>query len=151
MTITGMNSDITPFELVQRVTAMPGFTSAIGMQVVSVRAGYVELSLPRQENLLQFSGYFHGGVIAGLADHAAGGAVTTDLPVGRIAVTTNLNMNFISPGIGDTLLARATAVSGTGNIRVAQVNVYAMAKGAETLCALATVTLRSIDVQNQAA
>ena len=83
-------------ELVERVTYAPGYTKAVGTRVESAEAGYVVMSLARTDNLLQANGFFHGGVIAGLADHAAGGAVTTAMPPGRFAVTVNLQVSFLA-------------------------------------------------------
>src|SRR5690242_13592681 len=71
--------------LVERVTRAPGYTSSVGTRVESAEAGHVVMSLARNDNLLQINGFFHGGVIAGLADHAGGGAVTTAMPSGRFA------------------------------------------------------------------
>lgn len=59
---------------------------------------------------LQGQGVFHGGVIAALADHAAGAAVTTAMPKGRFAVTVSLQVSYLAPGKGETLIARAKAV-----------------------------------------
>jgi hypothetical protein len=74
-------------QLVEMVTSRPGYTSSLGTRVLLAEPGRVHLAVERRADLLQFSGLFHGGVIAGLADHAAGGAVTTMLPAGRIGVT----------------------------------------------------------------
>ena len=82
-------------ELVERVTYAPGYTSAVGT-VERAEPGYVVMSLAKADNLLQANGFFHGGVIAGLADHAGGGAVTTAMPPGRFAVTVNLQVSFLA-------------------------------------------------------
>jgi uncharacterized protein (TIGR00369 family) len=94
---------------------------------------------------LQANGFFHGGVIAGLADHAGGGAVTTAMPPGRLAMTVNLQVNFLAPANGTSLIARARALQAGSTIGVARVDVVSVADGAETLCAIATVTLRGVD------
>jgi uncharacterized protein (TIGR00369 family) len=134
------------FELVETVTSAPGYTSSMGTRVVVAEAGYVELALDRRSDLLQINGYFHGGVIAGLADHAAGGAVTTALPMGRFAVTVCLQVNFLAPANGETLIARAKAVQAGSTIGVARVDVISLVGGVETACAVATVTLRAVEM-----
>jgi len=63
-------------DLLRKVTAASGFTHASGVEVVAAEVGQVTLDLPKKRELLQFSGFFHGGVIAGLADHSAGAAAT---------------------------------------------------------------------------
>ena len=45
-----------------------------GVEVISAEPGRVELSLARKPELLQFNNFFHGGVVSGLADHAAAAA-----------------------------------------------------------------------------
>ena len=132
-------------ELVERVTYAPGYTKAVGTRVESAEAGYVVMSLAKTDNLLQANGFFHGGVIAGLADHAAGGAVTTAMPPGRFAMTVNLQVSFLAPAKGTSLVARARALQVGSTIGVARVDVASVADGAETPCAIATVTLRGVD------
>ena len=134
------------FKLVETVTSAPGYTSSMGTRVLAAEAGYVELALDRRPDLLQINGFFHGGIIAGLADHAAGGAVTTALPKNRFAVTVCLQGNFLAPANGETLIARAKAVLAGSTIGVAQVDVISLADGVETACAIATVTLRAVEM-----
>jgi uncharacterized protein (TIGR00369 family) len=88
-------------------------------------------------------------VIAGLADHAAGGAVTTALPPGRIAVTIDLHINFLSPADGDFIVARAKAMQIGSTICVATVEVMTPTAGEQRMCAFATVTLRAVDLPAQ--
>lgn len=138
-------------QLVEMVTARPGFTSAIGTKVLRVEPGCVQMCLDRRPDLLQFNGYFHGGVIAGLADHAAGGAASTALPAGRIAVTIDLQVNYLAPADGDSLTAKAQAVQVGGTVCVARVDVTTAKAGeAERLCAIATVTLRAVEMPKAA-
>ncbi|MCA6114415.1 PaaI family thioesterase [Bradyrhizobium sp. WSM 1738] len=131
--------------LVERVTSAPGYTRAVGTKVESAKAGHVVMSLAKNADLLQANGFFHGGVIAGLADHAGGGAVTTAMPSGRFAVTVNLNVSFLAPAKGQLLIARARAIQVGSTIGVAHVDVASVADGVETPCAVAIVTLRGVD------
>lgn len=134
-------------DLVTAFTARPGYTSAIGTRVIAVEPGSVELAVDRREDLLQFSGFFHGGVVVGLADHAAGGAVTTLLPSGRTAVTVDLHTSFVAPADGQVLVARARAVRVGATLSVASVEVTSANRSDSEdgrLCALCTVTLRTV-------
>lgn len=133
-------------DLVERVTSAPGYTKSVGTKVESAEAGHVVMSLAKNDNLLQANGFFHGGVIAGLADHAGGGAVTTAMPPGRFAVTVNLNVSFLAPAKGQSLIARARAIQVGSTIGVAHVEVASLADAVETLCAVAIVTLRGVDL-----
>ena len=93
---------MTPEQLVRSVNAITGYTQHAGVEVVSAEAGRVTLSLAIKPELTQFNGFFHGGVVSGLADHAAGAAATTALPAGKVAVTVDLHVNFLSPASGNT-------------------------------------------------
>jgi uncharacterized protein (TIGR00369 family) len=132
-------------ELVERVTYAPGYTKAVGTRVEHAEPGHVVMSLAKGDGLLQANGFFHGGVIAGLADHAGGGAVTTAMPRGRFAVTINLQVSFLAPAKGERLIARARAIQVGGTIGVAHIDLASVADGVETPCALAVVTLRGVD------
>ena len=68
-----MSEPMTAAQLVELVTSRPGYTSSVGTRVLFAEPGRVHLALDRRSDLLQFSGFPHGGVIAGLADHAADG------------------------------------------------------------------------------
>jgi uncharacterized protein (TIGR00369 family) len=145
-----VSSDNAAFDLVRIVTERPGYTAAVGTEVLFAERGTVHMRLQRKPELLQFSGFFHGGVISGLADHAAGGAVTTALPAGKIAVTIDLHVNFLSPANGEEIVAKAKAIQVGSTVCTASVEVFNnSASGGERLCAFAVVALRVIDLSLQ--
>jgi len=123
-----------------------GFTGAAGFRIVEVKPGYAELALARRDDLVQFFGHFHGGVITALADQAAGIAVTSGLPKGRIGVTVEIKVNFLVPADGSELVARAQILKMTGSIGVATVEVFSVKDATETLCAFCTATMRALDL-----
>ena len=144
-----MSEPMTAMQLVEMVTSRPGYTSSVGTRVLFAEPGQVHLALDSRPDLLQFSGFFHGGVLAGLADHAAGGAVTTALPAGRIAVTIDLHINFLFPADGPSIVAKARAIQVGKTVSVANVEITTRANGQERLCALCTVTLRTVDMPSR--
>ncbi len=127
-----MSATLNPPSLAEAINAK-GFSGAAGFRIVAVQPGYAEVALPRRPDLVQFFGHFHGGVIAALADHAAGVAVTSGLPAGRIGVTVEL-------------VARAKTLKMSGSIGVATVEVFSKDGAAETLCAFCTATMRALDL-----
>lgn len=137
-----MNAD----QLVRKVTTLTGFTHAAGVEVLSAEPGRVSLSLAKKPELLQFNGYFHGGVVSGLADHAAGAAASTALAAGKIAVTVDLHVNFLAPASGATLVAKARTLQVGSTICVVAVELETDAPTGERLCAVATATLRVVDM-----
>ncbi len=141
-----MNEVLSPRELCERVTSRAGYTSMVGTRVVHAEAGCVHLGLDRRDDLLQFTGTYHGGVIAGLIDHAAGGAATTSLPPGHMVVTIDLHVNFLAPAKGHALLAKARVVPAGKKVLVSQVDVWALDGSQEHLCAMGTATLRAVEL-----
>jgi uncharacterized protein (TIGR00369 family) len=138
-------SNLNPPSLAEAVNAK-GFSHAAGFRIVDVKPGYAEVMLPRRDDLLQFFGHFHGGVITALADQAAGIAVTSGLPKGRIGVTVEIKVNFLSPGDGSELIARAKTLKMSGSIGVATVEVFTRDDKSERLCAFCTATMRALDL-----
>jgi uncharacterized protein (TIGR00369 family) len=140
-----MNEALNPPSLAEAINAK-GFTGAAGFRIVEVRPGYAELALPRRDDLVQFFGHFHGGVITALADQAAGVAVTSGLPRGKIGVTVEIKVNFLSPASGRELVARAKTLKMSGSIGVATVDIFSKDGANETLCAFCTATMRALDL-----
>ena len=143
-----MSSDLNPPSLAEAINAK-GFTGAAGFRILAIEPGRAEVSLPRRPDLLQFFGHFHGGVIAALADHAAGIAVTSGLTKGKIGVTVEIKVNFLSPGDGSELIARAKTLKMSGSIGVATVEVFTRDDKSERLCAFCTATMRALDLPTE--
>ena len=140
-----MSSPLNPPSLAATVNAK-GFSHAAGFRIVAVEPGYAEVALARRDDLVQFFDHFHGGVITALADQAAGIAITSGLPKGRIGVTVEIKVNFLSPADGSELVARARTLKMSGSIGVATVEVFSRNATSETLCAFCTATMRALDL-----
>ena len=137
--------DLNPPRLAAAINAK-GFSGAAGFRIVKIEPGSAEVALARRDDLLQFFGHFHGGVITSLADHAAGIAVTSGLLKGKIGVTVEIKVNFIAPADGSELIARAKTLKMSGSIGVATVEVFSKRGTSETLCAFCTATMRALDL-----
>ena len=140
-----MSATLNPPSLAETINAK-GFSHAAGFRIVAVEPGRAEVAVTRRDDLVQFFGHFHGGVISALADHAAGIAVTSGLPSGRIGVTVEIKVNFLSPADGSELVARAKTLKMSGSIGVASVEVSSKDGAFETLCAFCTATMRALDL-----
>jgi uncharacterized protein (TIGR00369 family) len=140
-----LNTPLNPPSLAEAINAK-GFSSAAGFRIVAVETGRAEVALTRRDDLVQFFGHFHGGVITALADQAAGIAVTSGLPAGRIGVTVEIKVNFLSPADGNELVARAKTLKMSGSLGVATVEVFTRDDTSERLCAFCTATMRALDL-----
>jgi uncharacterized protein (TIGR00369 family) len=138
-------SELNSPDLAEAINAK-GFTGAAGFRIVAIAPGHAELALARRDDLVQFFGHFHGGVITALADQAAGIAVTSGLPKGKIGVTVEIKVNFLAPADGNELIARAKTLKMSGSIGVATVEVFTKDDKSERLCAFCTATMRALDL-----
>jgi uncharacterized protein (TIGR00369 family) len=123
----------------RQVFASQPFSQFIGAELTSSSSDSAELALVIQEHHKQQHGFVHGGVISYLADNAitfAGG-----LALGGNALTAEYKINYIRPGVGSRLVARAHARSTGKRMAICQCEVYAVDEIAEKLCALAQGTV----------
>ncbi|GGA83335.1 phenylacetic acid degradation protein [Brucella endophytica] len=115
------------------------FSRFIGARLTKAEPRSAELRLTISDNLKQQHGFVHGGVLSYLADNAitfAGG-----LALGGNALTSEFKINYIKPARGTELVARASARSTGKRQAVCQCEIFAVAEGQETLCALAQGTV----------
>ena len=87
---------------------------------------------------LRPGGYISGPSQMALADHAAYVAIFTRTGIIPMAVTSNLNIDFLRPCIGTALIADAQLIKLGKNLAVTTVDIRA--EGNEKLSSRATVT-----------
>jgi len=124
-----------PLDIGQAVLAAQPFSVLLGTEMTAYGEGGVELRLAITDAIRQQHGFAHGGVLAYLADNAltfAGG-----FAMGGGVLTADLKLNFVRPGIGQLLIARATAVSAGKTQAVCRGEVYAVDQGVEKVCLIA--------------
>lgn len=90
--------------ILERVRDDP-YANALGIKVLEIGEGYAKASLTVGENMLNFHGVAHGGLIASLADVAFAAASNSR---NRKAVALALNISYRRPvKAGETLVAKA--------------------------------------------
>jgi uncharacterized protein (TIGR00369 family) len=82
----------------------------LGIRMLEYGDGLAECLIGLQAHHLNTGGRVHGGVLASLADTAAGVAVRSIRPEGKLSATTDLSISFIRPPKGNDLLARAKVI-----------------------------------------
>ncbi|WP_223070424.1 PaaI family thioesterase [Paenibacillus caui] len=88
------------------------FWGFLGMKLISVDSGRVEIGLDAEEKHLNSMGIVHGGVLSSLMDQAMG-ILLSEAKGGAQGVTTHLNVNFLSPMSPGQLVASAFPVHET--------------------------------------
>ena len=117
--------------------ARQGMMRALGVQLIRVQAGEVELALPYSEQVTQQQGGFHGGALGALADIAGGYAALTLAPPGTEVVTIEYKINFLSNFQGGEVRATGRVTKAGKRIIVTTAEVIHLdPSGKRTACAL---------------
>jgi uncharacterized protein (TIGR00369 family) len=87
--------------------ASAGLNRMIGFEVVYAAGGEAEIVMKWRDDLSQYSGHLHAGVIAALLDTACGFAAAT--VVGRV-IASHFSMNCLKPAVGRRFVAKGETV-----------------------------------------
>ncbi|MHA1537763.1 MAG: PaaI family thioesterase [Alphaproteobacteria bacterium] len=120
------------------------FMEHIGASLEVVEPGYVEVHLPYRKELTQQHGFIHGGVLATLADNAAGYAAFTLMAADASVLTVEYKLNILRPGQGEKMIARGRVVKPGRSLTVVDSDVYARREGSEVMCVTSIQTLMAL-------
>lgn len=116
------------------------FVRELGITLKDCGPGWVEASLTLETRHLQQNGFPHGGLIATLADHCAGGAAMTLCPSGQYVLTLEFKTNFLKTTKAKQLLCRADVLKPGKTFSVVEASVFAD-DGVRVLLSKTTATL----------
>jgi uncharacterized protein (TIGR00369 family) len=123
-----------------RQTAM----ATLGIEIVSVGAGEVELRMPYVAAYTQQHGFIHAGIITTALDTACGYAAFSLMPDNAAVLTVEFKTNLLAPARGDYFLFRAHVVKPGRTITVCDAQAFAIEDGKEKLVATMTGTLMAL-------
>lgn len=84
------------------------FANWLGVTIETIEPGYCRVSLTVTEEMLNFHGMTHGGLVFALGDIAFAAASNSH---GQTALALNVAISFLRPtGVGDQLVAEAKEV-----------------------------------------
>lgn len=126
---------------VEAIFRKAAFISDVGYELTSVTPGRVETRLRVQPRHLQQNDVIHMGVQATMADHTAGSAAGSLIAADQMILTTGFTMSLLQMAVGEELRCRAQVLKAGRTLSVVESEVYAVARGEETLVSKATVTL----------
>lgn len=130
-------------ERAREALGQQGFSRLVGTEIHAFDEESIDMRLPITPDLGQSRGFVHGGVISYLADNAM--SFIGIAALGGSGATSEMKINFISPVIGQLLIARASVLSVGRSQAVCRCEIYSVSEGVEKLCAAAqgTVVKRS--------
>ncbi|MGY0692445.1 PaaI family thioesterase [Virgibacillus sp. FSP13] len=92
------------------------FANRLNIKLLECERGYAKASLVVSDDMLNFYGVAHGGLLFSLADYVFAVASNSH---GNVAVGLNVHMSYLAPAkIGDELICMATEIKRTNKIAV---------------------------------
>lgn len=117
------------------------FMTLIKARMPVVAPGNTEIELPFWDGITQQHGFIHGGVVGAIADSAAGYAARTLMDADSAVLTVEYKINFLSPSIGEKLVARGRVIKPGRQIFVCAADVIAISDGTEKQVAAGQYTM----------
>jgi uncharacterized protein (TIGR00369 family) len=105
MTASNPEPDSDLVARIRRKLERQNFMHLIGADLTRIEPGRIEATLALGEQHQQQRGFAHGGLVATMADLAAGFAAVTLVPDGVGVVTAELKVSYLNPGVGTQLKA----------------------------------------------
>lgn len=115
--------------------------ATIGASITSVEQGAVTIELPFRADLTQQHGFFHAGVVTMIVDTACGYAALTHMPPTAAVLTVEYKVNFLSPALGEKLIARGRVLKPGRTLIPCFGEVYVKNAGKEKLVATMLATM----------
>jgi len=100
----------------------------IGISIDDFSEGKVACSVALRDHHLNNGGRVHGGVLTSLADTAAGAAVRTVRPEGKLTATTDLSISFLRPPVGNQLVAVAEVLHAGKRLFRVEIEIFCLEK-----------------------
>ncbi len=116
----------------------------LGIEMVDLRAGEVELRMPYAAAYAQQHGFIHAGIITTALDSACGYAAFSLMPDDAAVLTVEFKTNLIAPAKGDYFLFRASVLKPGRTITVCDAQAFAAEQGKEKLIATMTGTMMAL-------
>lgn len=116
----------------------------LGIELISVAPGRVELMLPYDERFCQQHGFMHAGIMTTALDNACGYAAFSLMEAQAEVLTIELKTNLLAPGRGQHFRVTGEVIKPGRTITVSEGRAYAVEPGGEKLISTMTATLMAI-------
>lgn len=116
----------------------------LGISIVRIAPGEVELSMPYSADWTQQNGFVHAGIITAGLDTACGIAAFTLMPAGCDVLTVEFKTNLLAPARGERFVFRAAVIKPGRTLTVCEGRAFAARDGVESLVATMTGTLMAL-------
>lgn len=139
-----MNILVDPLSRIRAINETSAFNRWCGIEVLSADAGEAEIAMAWRQEVGQYSGFLHAGLVGALIDTACGFAAAT--LVGRV-LASHYSVNCLRPAVGQRFVARARVVKPGKSQVFTACELYAQQDGSEKLVATGETLLSVVGGQ----
>ena len=118
--------------------------ATLGIQLVTVKPGFVELLMPYAEPYTQQHGFIHAGIVSTALDSACGYAAFSLMPEDAAVLTVEYKINLLAPAQGDEFVFRGEVVKPGRTLTLCDGRAYARTGGDLKLIATMSGTLMAV-------
>ena len=134
-----MNTDIE--QRIRESFARQAIMTTIGASITHIGPGEVTIELPFRVEITQQHGFVHAGVVTTIVDNACGYAALSLMPPAAAVLTVKYKVNFLSPAVGDKLVATGRVLRPGRTLMVCLGEVVALTDGREKAVATMLATM----------
>lgn len=116
----------------------------LGISIVSLAPGQIELAMPYASAFTQQNGFVHAGIITAGLDNACGVAAFTLMPREADILTVEFKTTLLAPARGERFVFRAEVVKPGRTLTFCEAKAFAEHDGKTTLIATMTGTLMAM-------
>ena len=124
-----------------------GFMKYIGAEIIELEAGKCVIQIPFAHGLSQQHGFFHGGILATLADNSSGFAAFSLMSVAQQPLSLEFKINFLNKADGELAIAYAEVVKNGRTVKVCKTDVFVLKNGEKKLCATAIASIMATKIK----
>ena len=130
-----------PLAFIRGINATAAFNRWCGIEVLAAGEGRAEIAVAWREELGQYAGFLHAGLVGALIDTACGFAAAT--VVGRV-LASHYSVNCLRPAVGERFIARARVVKPGKTQVFTACELFALKDGEEKLVATGETLLTPV-------
>jgi uncharacterized protein (TIGR00369 family) len=124
--------------------ALQGAMRTLGLEIVKIEPGEVELSMPYSDSFTQQNGYIHAGIITTALDSACGYAAFSLMPSNAAVLTVEFKTTLIAPAKGERFIFRANVIKPGRTLTFCEGHAFGVMNGEERLVATISGTLFAV-------
>lgn len=116
----------------------------LGAELSRVEPGVVEITVSRNDTLLQQHGFLHAGVLTSLLDSACGYAALTRMDDSSGVMSIEFKVNLLAPAAGERFLVRGEVLKAGKTVVVCRGDAFALDRDSPRLIAAMQASMMTV-------